>query len=391
MNKKAIILSLSASLALSGLQAQDKFEFALMFGNVKSDSKLNIDNEKNIGLRAQCKKNMKEFSFGGLTKELAISRNISKVDYDSPVTGNTNMTRLGVNAILNFNTDSKLVPYALVGLGKEFVSSEKSENDDDGFYNYGVGIKYPIKNYALRLEAEQIEHFDGDGDRFGIFAGLAYGFGGTKGSSNGSSNAEDGDNDGIIGIQDKCPYSKDGAKVDEYGCEVSSSLSDNSDKNSAKNSAKSDECPFVWSDKVAKPVIIKNKVVLDAKFKLNSDKFKYPAVANDEISRFADYVKGENLYSVVEGHTSSEGSAQSNLTLSQKRADRVRSELIKLGVDASKVVALGYGESNPMTSDSVNSTNRRIETETFKTLEDLNSYVSGKKAEISKNALNEKN
>jgi OOP family OmpA-OmpF porin len=380
--KKAIILSLNASLVLTSVQASDKFEYSLMFGNVKSDSDLNIEREKNIGLRAQCKKNMKEFSFGGLTKELAISRNISKVDYKTTGAGNTNMTRLGINAILNFNTDGKLVPYALLGLGKEFVSNEKSENDDDGFYNYGVGIKYPINNYAFRLEAQQIEHFDKDGDRFGIFAGLAFGFGGAKSSNN----AEDGDNDGIVGINDKCPYSKEGAKVDEYGCSVGSNLVK---KETTK--AKSDECPFVWSDKVAKPVIIKNKVTLDAKFKLNSNQFKFPAVANNEITRFANYVKSENLYSVVEGHTSSEGSAQSNLTLSQKRADRVRSELIKLGVEASKVVALGYGESNPITSDSVNSTNRRIETDTFETQKELNSYVANKKAQITKNALIEKN
>jgi len=386
MNKKAIILSLSATLAISSLQAKSLPELSLMFGSVKSDSKLDLDRETNIGLRVQCKKVIKDLSFGQIKPEIALSRSLSNPDYET--TGSTSMTRLGVNAILNFDTEGKLVPYALLGLGREFVGTNQGENDDDGFYNYGAGIKYPINNYAFRLEAQQIEHFDGDGDRFGIFAGLIYGFGGDKNNnsnSNSNGNSDDKDNDGVVGNNDKCPYTKDGAKVDEYGCATSSSLTDGKNTKNG-NSAKSDECPFVWSDKVAKEVVIKT---LDAQFKLNSNKFKYPKVANDEINKFASYMKDNKLFAIVEGHTSSEGSAKSNLTLSQKRADRVRSELISRGINEANVVALGFGESTPMTDNSKNSANRRIDTNVFKSLDELNCYIADKKAFISKNALNE--
>ena len=49
----------------------------------------------------------------------------------------------------------------------------------------------------------------------------------------------------------------------------------------------------------------------------------------------------------VEGHTGSDGSAESNLRLSQDRAAEVRDALIEAGVAADRVDAVGYGEYRP--------------------------------------------
>jgi OOP family OmpA-OmpF porin len=66
----------------------------------------------------------------------------------------------------------------------------------------------------------------------------------------------------------------------------------------------------------------------------------------------------------IGGHTDTNGSAESNLRLSQARADAVRDELVGRGVAADRLVARGYGQSRPRTpNDTVagRAANRRIE------------------------------
>ncbi|MEM7101054.1 MAG: OmpA family protein [Pseudomonadota bacterium] len=66
----------------------------------------------------------------------------------------------------------------------------------------------------------------------------------------------------------------------------------------------------------------------------------------------------------VAGHTDSKGDAKVNLTLSQRRADVVARHLVQLGVPSGLVVAVGYGESQPVADNSTaegRNKNRRIE------------------------------
>ena len=66
----------------------------------------------------------------------------------------------------------------------------------------------------------------------------------------------------------------------------------------------------------------------------------------------------------VGGHSDGDGEDAYNLKLSQQRADAVREQLIKLGIDASRLTAKGYGESKPIsdnTSPEGKANNRRVE------------------------------
>ncbi len=54
---------------------------------------------------------------------------------------------------------------------------------------------------------------------------------------------------------------------------------------------------------------------------------------------------------VVQGHTDSTGSEEHNQALSQRRAEAVHNYLIGRGVDASRMTAVGYGESLPVASN----------------------------------------
>jgi OOP family OmpA-OmpF porin len=66
----------------------------------------------------------------------------------------------------------------------------------------------------------------------------------------------------------------------------------------------------------------------------------------------------------VAGHTDSIGSDAYNLRLSQRRADSVRSYLVQQGVDANRMSAVGYGESQPVADNGTEAgraENRRVE------------------------------
>jgi outer membrane protein OmpA-like peptidoglycan-associated protein len=67
---------------------------------------------------------------------------------------------------------------------------------------------------------------------------------------------------------------------------------------------------------------------------------------------------------VVEGHADSTGSASYNQRLSERRADSVASYLQNLGVRGSRIDAVGFGESQPRSSNNTASgrqLNRRVE------------------------------
>ncbi len=66
----------------------------------------------------------------------------------------------------------------------------------------------------------------------------------------------------------------------------------------------------------------------------------------------------------IEGHTDSDGSANYNLELSQKRAEAVKAALVKAGVEAQRLSTGGYGASKPVASndtDAGKAQNRRVE------------------------------
>ena len=66
----------------------------------------------------------------------------------------------------------------------------------------------------------------------------------------------------------------------------------------------------------------------------------------------------------IEGHTDSVGSDAFNLDLSQRRADSVKSYLLNQGIEASRLVASGKGENQPVASNNSASDrqqNRRVE------------------------------
>jgi len=69
----------------------------------------------------------------------------------------------------------------------------------------------------------------------------------------------------------------------------------------------------------------------------------------------------------ISGHTDSQGSEDSNLRLSQARADAIKAYLIyEFKIDASRIEAHGYGSSKPIVEEATDDhrkLNRRVEFE----------------------------
>jgi OmpA-OmpF porin, OOP family len=79
----------------------------------------------------------------------------------------------------------------------------------------------------------------------------------------------------------------------------------------------------------------------------------------------ADQLKEcQNVAVRVEGHTDSVGSETYNQGLSERRAEGVQSHLVARGVSASRLTAIGFGESQPVASNDTEegrALNRRVE------------------------------
>lgn len=62
---------------------------------------------------------------------------------------------------------------------------------------------------------------------------------------------------------------------------------------------------------------------------------------------------------LVEGHTDQSGPEEYNQKLSQRRAEAVQKALVQMGIIPERIKAVGYGESQPISSDPAS--NRRVE------------------------------
>lgn len=134
-------------------------------------------------------------------------------------------------------------------------------------------------------------------------------------------------------------------------------------------------------------------MVADLNVEFKNDSTVYMSNAErQEVVEFAKFLKKTDLYAVVEGHTSKFAPAVYNYELSQKRAVKVRAELIRLGVNPKQVRAMGFGESSPLydnNSEIGAQKNRRVIAEVFNSADELNSYVRSEYKRVAKIKFNE--
>jgi outer membrane protein OmpA-like peptidoglycan-associated protein len=100
-----------------------------------------------------------------------------------------------------------------------------------------------------------------------------------------------------------------------------------------------------------------------ANFEFNSDKLT-PA-ARENLDQFAKALKDPRLAGSrfeIDGHTDAVGPEEYNQGLSERRADAVVSYLTSEGIDASLLMAKGFGKAKPRVANPYSPLNRRVET-----------------------------
>jgi peptidoglycan-associated lipoprotein len=84
----------------------------------------------------------------------------------------------------------------------------------------------------------------------------------------------------------------------------------------------------------------------DAFFDYN--RYEIRADQRDMLEKNAAWLKGHPTVNItVAGHCDERGTAQYNMALGQQRAEAVRSYLVQLGVDASRIQIISYGNERP--------------------------------------------
>ncbi|RMD46228.1 MAG: cell envelope biogenesis protein OmpA [Aquificota bacterium] len=253
------------------------------------------------------------------------------------------------------NAGDRLIPFVSLGIGGNFMNHKTLT----GIYG-AAGLRYVFnESLGVKIAIQDFYLWKGRHDIVPII-GLDVMFGGVS----------DSDRDGVPDDRDRCPGTPLGVKVNSVGCPV------DTDKDGIPDYM--DRCPNtplgvavyrngcpVDSDKDGVPdymdrcpntpegyKVDEKGCFVEVKLEVHFDSDK--AVVKPEyypvIEKFAKFLKENPKIKVeIQGHTDSSGSEKYNLILSQKRAEAVKRILVeKYGISPDRIVAKGYGESQPI-------------------------------------------
>ena len=367
MKRVLVSLVAVAALAFAG-QGDYKSELTATVGGVKPEGNLDLANQLNLGLRYGVHVQNKIFDMVEAGFERA-----SSVNYDNS-NEDTNINRFFVDIVKEYDLNKQTALYSLVGVGYEDYTNPQFNNDDDGFFQYGVGVKRWITDqFALKAEVRHGITFGGDNNLF-YNLGFVVPFG-KKVQEKMPMKSEpvvvakkpepkpvivkkvpkDDDKDGVINANDKCPTTPEAIRVDAMGCPY------DNDKDGVINEY--DQCMTTPAGRVVNESGCMYVVQLHVNFETN--KANVASTYNDKIKEVVDFMNDNKKYSVVlEGHTDSRGSMKYNQTLSEKRATAVQNVLVNDGISANRISTMGYGETKPVASNDTKegrAKNRRVE------------------------------
>ena len=242
----------------------------------------------------------------------------------------------------DFRDQSELnvTPYAVLS-GGEIDIDARDFDTVETTVGLGGGLRWMVTDrLGLRAEARMLHSLDESHNDWLFTAGVNYYLGKLKDDTRGAgamtgaamTAAElDSDGDGVFDDKDRCPGTPAGTRVDAVGCPLP----------------------------VAKVASIKLKVNFD--FDSSVVKEQYFS----DLNELAEFLKRfSDLQVDVEGHTDSTGPESYNERLSQQRAQAVVDLLVnQYGIEARRLEAKGYGESQPVASNDTRegrAENRRV-------------------------------
>jgi len=299
----------------------------------------------------------------GHTDRVTDDMNENKIDSDTYANRIQNIFRysLNENNSTNISKDyANRLKKRLVesDISKEILFVEYRGSKDLGYSGNEPEDRYLSNRVMLTIYVE--EAVDIDSDRDGIFDNLDRCPNTPRLSKVDKYGCPiDSDSDGILDYKDRCAKTPKGVKVDRNGCPIDSDGDGVVDYK--------DKCQATEEGLSVDPNGCSLKSTLKLNFNPSSDKIKVGS--NDEIKRFAKFMKENKLYKAkITGHTDSIGKAVTNMKLSQNRAKATKIALIAQGVEASRLTTAGRGELDPIESNRLKAgrqVNRRIEVELY--------------------------
>lgn len=337
-----------------------------------------------------------------------------------------NHLEISANLLAYLDRDRVFSPYLLFGIGYLRADLDPGGSDDRPTGTLGVGFKWRMGQSRFSIRGEyraRLAYKSGDNLTDNIASlGVQYRFGGKKSVPTLQDNA-DTDADGVLDIWDVCPDTELGTQVGSTGCPLRDREADGDgdripdSKDECPNTRKGnavdlrgctldsdrdgvmsgeDRCPASRPDAVVDqfgcsrdddgdsvPYHLDDcpDTVAGARVDVFGceikDVIRLPGVnfvtGSDRILAGSESILGSaaetlkmhpDLEIEVAGHTDSVGQGDSNYSLSERRAKSVRDLLITRGVDATRLTARGYGESQPVADNETaqgRADNRRVE------------------------------
>ncbi len=347
MNRKTLSVMVALSLSAASVQAQDypnNWYVAPYLGVSLNDDERYVDNDESI---------LAGVGVGRLiapNSSLEFAVDYTKRDFGSQFNYTGNSSSLDVTATLrHFLTDWTWRPYVFGGLGMGYYRADNqlgpgSLDGWDPVAQLGLGVQRAISDdMAFRTElayrADYDNHTVPGQSEFGdilLTAGVLFGVGGSDAPSEPTAidpadvpaepvpedtappapGPTDGDGDGVLDADDKCPDSQPGEVVGPDGCPQAVVID-----------LRGVNFEFDKSDLTSESIAILDQAV-DV---LN----RYPAMKVE-----------------VAGHTDAIGTDAYNQGLSERRARVVYAYLTDKGIDASRLSGPnGYGEGRPIDSN----------------------------------------
>ncbi len=119
----------------------------------------------------------------------------------------------------------------------------------------------------------------------------------------------------------------------------------------------------VTADDIANDLTKNGKSILYINFDV--DQAKITQEGDEIVTEIANALKKDNTMKIsIEGHTDNSGDAKHNKKLSNDRANTVMQKLIALGIDKTRLSAIGYGAEKPFVANDTEENkakNRRVE------------------------------
>ena len=334
--KKILLSSLACASLVLAANNDYKYEITPLIGGALQEGGMEMGkNYANVGLALGLNQ---DDSFIDQI-EIGILRSVTTISGKGQFEGKDNgITRFFTNAVKDFGLTDDFSLYGLAGLGVQIFDSERGEHQKNGLFgNYGAGIKYQLTDsMALKFDLRHLMDIgNGRPDNTLLYNfGLAIPFGekaakvapvAAPAPVAAKAAPKDSDGDGVIDELDKCPDTMRGSKVDTVGCMTLVNLNINFDTAKA-----------------------------DIKDSYNSRIAEFAKVMNTD----------KNLKANIEAHTDSVGSVPYNQKLSERRAASAVKALTDLGVEKSRLKAVGYGKTRPIASNETaegRAENRRVQ------------------------------